>query len=195
MELKNFYSLKPGTSIDGDWFKGTIPMNIQVGEHTVLDSSHCFQNYHSQLEVGLMVGSYTTFWRTALAVEEFGKLEIGSHCFFSNASIVCSEKISIGNRVFIAGGVTIADSDFHPVDPLERLKDVIALSPVGNRLKRALVEKLPVIIEDDVWIGMNSTILKGVTIGQGAVVEPGSVVLKNVLPGQKVSGNPAKEMV
>jgi acetyltransferase-like isoleucine patch superfamily enzyme len=97
--------------------------------------------------------------------------------------------------VFIAGGVTIADSDFHPVDPLERLKDVIALSPVGDRLKRALVDKLPVIIEDDVWIGMNSTILKGVTIGQGAVVQPGSVVLKNVLPGQKVSGNPAKEMV
>lgn len=195
MELNNFYSLKPGASIDGDWFKGTIPMNIQVGENTVLDSSHCFQNYHSQLELGLIVGSHTTFWRTALAVEEFGKLEIGSYCFLSNASIVCSEKISIGNRVFIAGGVTIADSDFHPVDPLERLKDVIALSPVGNRLKRALVEKSPVIIEDDVWIGMNSTILKGVTIGKGAVIEPGSVVLKNVLPGQKVSGNPANEII
>ncbi len=195
MELKNFHILKPGKSIKGDWFKGTIPKNIIVGENTVFDSSHCFKNYHSQLDIGLEVGSDVTFWRTALAVEESGKLVIGSHCYIANASIVCSEKISIGNRVFIAGGVTIADSDFHPLDPMERLKDVIALSPVGNRLERALVEKLPVVIEDDVWIGMNSSILKGVTIGKGSVIEAGSVVLKDVLKGQTVSGNPAKVIV
>ncbi len=192
MELRKFYLLKPGATIENDWFNGVIPDNISVGENTVIDSSNCFKNYHSQLEFGLNVGSHTTFWRTALAVEEFGMLEIGSYCYIANASVVCSKHIAIGDRVFIAGGVTIADSDFHPIDPLERLKDVIALSPVGDRFNRPDFGKSPVVIEDDVWIGMNSTILKGVKIGKGAIIEPGSVVLKDVLPGQKVSGNPAK---
>jgi acetyltransferase-like isoleucine patch superfamily enzyme len=88
--------------------------------------------------------------------------------------------------------VTIADSDFHPLDPLDRLKDIIALSPVGNRMLRPAVVPFEVIIEDDVWIGLNATILKGVTIGSGAIIEPGSIVVHDVLPGQRVSGNPAK---
>jgi acetyltransferase-like isoleucine patch superfamily enzyme len=67
----------------------------------------------------------------------------------------------IGNRVFIAGGVTIADSDFHPMDPAARLADTIALSPIGNSKNRPVITSKPVIIEDDVWIGFNATILKG----------------------------------
>jgi tetrahydrodipicolinate N-succinyltransferase len=49
-----------------------------------------------------------------------------------------------------------------------------------------------IIIEDDVWIGMNSTILSGVTVGKGAVIAYGSVVVKNVPPFAIVGGNPAK---
>jgi maltose O-acetyltransferase len=55
-----------------------------------------------------------------------------------------------------------------------------------------MFDSAPVIIEDDVWIGFNATILKGVTIGKGAVIQPGSVVLKDVPAGAVVSGNPAQ---
>jgi acetyltransferase-like isoleucine patch superfamily enzyme len=191
-ERSRFFPLIPGARFPGDWYNGEIPENIVAGENTMVDSASCFKNYHSVLKTGLKVGSFVTFWRTSIAAEENGYIEMGDYCYLANASLVCSKKITIGSRVFIAGGVTIADSDFHPIDPYLRLQDVIALSPVGDRSKRPEIEAIEVIIEDDVWIGMNATILKGVTIGRGAIIEPGSMVIKNVPPGARVSGNPAK---
>ena len=84
------------------------------------------------------------------------------------------------------------DSDFHPVDPAQRLADTVALSPVGDKKRRPFVSSKPVVIEDEAWIGFNATILKGVRIGRGAVVQPGSVVLSDVPAGTTVMGNPAK---
>ncbi len=193
--VPKFYPLIPGSKFPGDWFNGVVPTNIQVGENTMLDSSYCFKNYHSQFDIGLKIGSNVTLWRTSLAADENGLIEIGDFCYLANASLVCSKSIKIGSRVFIAGGVTIADSDFHPLDPLNRLLDIIALSPLGNRKDRPDFKVDEVVIEDDVWIGLNATILKGVTIGKGAYIYPGSLVLENVLPGHKVSGNPAKPIV
>lgn len=187
-----FYELKPGASLPGDWFPGRIPTNIEVGENTVLDSSVCFKHYFSALPVGLRAGSHITFWRTSLAAEENAFIEIGDYTYIANASLVCSERISIGARVLIAGGVTIADSDFHPLMPAARLADTIALSPVGNRLKRPTISVKPVVVEDDVWIGCNATILKGVRIGAGAIVAPGALVIKDVAPETEVAGNPAR---
>jgi acetyltransferase-like isoleucine patch superfamily enzyme len=91
----------------------------------------------------------------------------------------------------IAGGVTVADSDFHPLTPAARLADTIALSPVGNRKRRPLISTKPVVIEDDVWIGYNATILKGVRIGSGAIVAPGALVISDVASETEVAGNPA----
>ena len=191
-ENKKFHLLVPGIQIQDDWHTGKIPLNISVGENTVIDSSFCFKNFFSVLPMGLKVGKNVTFWRTSLAAEENAMIEIGDFCFIANASLVCSNKITIGNYVFIAGGVTIADSDFHPLDPAARLADTIALSPIGNRKKRPAIKTLPVTIEDDVWIGFNATILKGVHIGKGAIIQPGSLVMENVEAGNIVSGNPAK---
>jgi acetyltransferase-like isoleucine patch superfamily enzyme len=190
-----FHLLTPGARYKDDWYNGTIPENIIVGENTVVDSSSCFKNYHSSLPAGLKVGSHVTLWRTSLAAEEGGMIEIGDYSYIANASLVSSKKITIGSRVFIAGGVTVVDSDFHPIDPLKRLLDIIALSPLGDRSNRPPVDAAEVIIEDDVWIGVNATILKGITIGKGAVVEAGSLVVNNVLPGQRVSGNPARPII
>lgn len=189
-----FHLLRPGEAIPGDWFHGKIPVNIQVGENTVADSSFCFKHYFSGLPLGLKLGKNVTLWRTSLAAEENGFIEIGDCCYIANASLVCSKKISIGNYVFIAGGVTIADSDFHPIAPAARLADTIATSPLGDRKKRPPITATPVLIDDDVWIGFNATILKGVHIGKGAVIEAGAFVIEDVEPGAIVSGNPAKKI-
>jgi len=190
-EVRLFYKLEPGAQLEGDWFAGRIPTNVVAGEETAIDSSFCFKHYYSKMDVGLRVGRCTTIWRASLAADEDGVIEIGDYCYIANASLVCSEHIAIGSRVMIAGGVTIADSDFHPLAPAARLADTVALSPVGDRARRPRIETRPVRIEDDVWIGYNATILKGVTIGAGALVGPGALVLRDVPPGAEVAGNPA----
>lgn len=187
-----FYPLTPGAELPGDWFAGRIPSNVLAGEGTVIDSSFCFKHFYSAREVGFRVGSHTTIWRASLAADEEAVIEIGDYCYIANASLVCSESIEIGSRVMIAGGVTIADSDFHPLGPAARLADTVALSPVGDRKRRPVVETRPVRIEDDVWIGFNATVLKGVRVGAGALVAPGAVVVRDVPPGVEVAGNPAR---
>jgi acetyltransferase-like isoleucine patch superfamily enzyme len=106
--------------------------------------------------------------------------------------LICESEIWIGHRVRIGWHVTIVDSDFHPVDPPERLVDVRALSPSSRGIPRPPHVTVPVTIEDDVWIGPNATVLKGVRIGARAVVQPGSVVTRDVHPDVCVGGNPAR---
>jgi acetyltransferase-like isoleucine patch superfamily enzyme len=92
----------------------------------------------------------------------------------------------------ISWNVGIADCDFHPLDPTQRWTDAEALAPfMRDRPPRPSLRSVPVKISDNVWIGMNSTILKGVTIGENSVVAAGSVVTKSVAPNVIVAGNPA----
>jgi acetyltransferase-like isoleucine patch superfamily enzyme len=83
-----------------------------------------------------------TLWRTSLAVEEHGYLEIGDYCYLANASLVCSERITIGSRVLIAGGVTIADSDFRPLAPAARLADTVARGTASAGRRSNVVRSL-----------------------------------------------------
>lgn len=192
MSESTLHPLVPGTKLKGDWFDWAIPANIVAGEGSVIDSAFCFKHYFSTAAVGFRVGCNVTLWRTSIAVDKTGFIEIGDYCYIANASLVCSSRITIGSHVMIAGGVTIADSDFHPLGPAARVADSIALSPIGDRTRRPAINTRPVVIEDEVWIGYNATILKGVCIGAGAVIAPGAVVMRNVASGTTVGGNPAR---
>lgn len=187
-----FYPLTPGERLPNDWYKGSIPPNIQIGDNTVIDSASAFKHFFSEREPGLIIGNHVTLCRASFATEGQGLIEIGDYCYVSNAALVCTEHIAIGSHVFIAGGVTIADSDFHPIAPAARLADTIATSPLGNHQHRPRVASRPVIIENGVWIGFNATIMKGVRVGENAVIEAGAVVIRDVPAGSTVSGNPAK---
>ena len=89
--------------------------------------------------------------------------------------------ITIGKRVLIGAGACIWDTDFHPLDPILRQQHATR----GAKFA-------PITIEDEVFIGARSLILKGVSIGRGAVIGAGSVVTKNVDAGEIVAGNPAR---
>jgi acetyltransferase-like isoleucine patch superfamily enzyme len=190
--MEHLSPIVAGAAITGDWYPGTVPTNIVVGRESVIDSTYSFKHFFSRVEPGFVVGDRVTIWRAAVSVEEHGVVEIGDDCYLANASLVCESRITVGRRVMISGGTTIADSDFHPVAPAARIADSVALSPLGERSGRPPVTSKPVVIEDDVWIGFNATILKGVTVGREAVIAPGAVVLHDVAPGDTVLGNPAQ---
>jgi len=118
----------------------------------------------------------TIFW-----VE--GDLSLGDNVGMSATAIICTHNIIIGNNVTIGGNTVIYDTDFHNLDPLLRRNKFID--------KKSSI-KLPVVIEDDVFIGAHSTILKGVTIGHSSIIGACSVVTKSVPANEIWGGNPAK---
>ena len=117
--------------------------------------------------------------KTILFAKGNGKIRIGDCCGISNTTIFASESITIGDRVLLGGGTKIYDTDFHWLDLEKRM------SEDGGITK-------PVVIEDGVFVGAHTIILKGVTIGKASVIGAGSVVTKSIPAGEIWGGNPAK---
>lgn len=121
-----------------------------------------------------------------------GTLSIGDYTTIRmNSMIGCADKIEIGSYVIISNNVHIYDNNNHPTDPTTR-KEMCLNGFYGEAWSWTHATKKPTIIEDNVWIGERSTILKGVTIGEGSIVACDSVVTKSVPPFSLIAGNPAK---
>lgn len=118
------------------------------------------------------------------------KVTIGSNSFMGRSAIAVAECVDIGDNVLIAWGCHIVDHNSHSVDWKQRLGDTKNWL-IGEKTWD-YVKIAPIKICDNAWIGFNSIILKGVTIGEGAIVAAGSVVTKDVSPFTVVAGNPAK---
>jgi UDP-3-O-[3-hydroxymyristoyl] glucosamine N-acyltransferase len=111
-------------------------------------------------------------------------IELKDGCGLSGTTIVSVEKVEIGINVNIGVNVNIYDTDFHPIDYMERRKNPgFDLSKISHK---------PVIIGDDVWIGANAIILKGVELGERVIVAAGSVVTKSFPANSLIGGNPAR---
>jgi acetyltransferase-like isoleucine patch superfamily enzyme len=118
-----------------------------------------------------------------LKVFDDAKLEIGDRVTLGYMNVISVAKsVRIGNDCLFAGEVKILDNNSHPLD-FELRRRHAALEPE---------DVAPVVIENDVWIGTNCMVLKGVTIGQGAVIAAGAVVTKDVPAFTVAAGNPAR---
>ena len=176
----------------GTWTQGAPPPNVQLGVNTLITGDLAFKRFHATGADALIIGGQCTMDGVHFDLGAGGRMRVGDYCYFTNAVLLCELEIVIGNYVLIGWNTTIADTDFHPIAPAERIADAIACSPLGKQRPRPVVARKPVHIEDDVWIGPNSTILKGVRIGAGAIIEPGSLVTRDVPRGARVMGNPAQ---
>ena len=112
---------------------------------------------------------------------EGSKIVIGDNVGISGSTICATKRITIGDNVLIGSGCLIIDTDAHPLNWEERREGHY------NRAKSS-----PVVIENDVFIGARSIILKGVTVGERAIIGAGSVVTHDVPADSIVVGNPAK---
>jgi acetyltransferase-like isoleucine patch superfamily enzyme len=180
--------------VTGDWDYGTLPANVRVGADCWLERRDSFTRFRSTKNPGLVLGrGVQVFTWTTFNVEPDGSIEIGDNSVLVGGVFMCAERISVGRRVVVSYYVTIADSDFHPIDSDLRVQDAIANSPHGDRKQRPVVASAPISIGDDAWIGIGAIILKGVNIGAGARIEAGAVVTHDVPAGHTISGNPGRD--
>ena len=128
--------------------------------------------------------SIETAWycRSAIHVGTNATLNIGNNVGMNGSLIFCSKQITIGNNTIIGGGTRIFDTNFHSTDYRVR-RDEKRFSECVSR---------PIFIGDDVFVGTNCIICKGVTIGNRSIISAGSVVVKDVPADSIVGGNPAK---
>lgn len=114
-----------------------------------------------------------------------GRIEIGDHSGGSGVVLSSRTRITIGRHVNLGGNVRIYDHDFHPIDPEKRR--------LGLNEQAPFIRSSPVEIGDDVFVGANAIVLKGVKIGDRSVVAAGAVVFKGEYqPDSLLAGNPAK---
>lgn len=146
---------------------------------------------HRESRIDIGDGVYLRSWsrsnplmpnhRVVLSTRRAGAvIQIGADCGFTGTTIVADQRVQIGDRVQVGANATIVDTDFHPLTPEDRRADMYA------------GDSAPVTIGDDVFIGMQSIVLKGVTVGAGSVIGAGSVVASDVPPRSVVAGNPAR---
>lgn len=163
-------------------------------DYVVEDRANCLNDR-------VFIGKKSVLSCRIIFERDIGSVTIGHDTFIGGSNLICAENIDIGNNVLISWGCTIIDHDSHSLDYGLRVDDVrkwregllVGGFKEASRLKNwEVVEKAPIKIFDKVWIGMNVTILKGVSIGEGSVVATGSIVTKDVPPWTLVAGNPAK---
>ena len=173
--------------------------NISLSENAILLKS-CKFRFDGKLKNNpVKIASNTMLGCSFIFESDSGSIDIGEKTFINaKTSLISINQISIGNNVTIAWGCTIYDHNSHSLDYKERQKDI---QRQNDDYQKGInfttskdwdsVKSKPIVIEDDVWIGFDSVVLSGVTIGRGAIIGARSVVREDVEPWTVVAGNPA----
>lgn len=150
--------------------------NIKIGDNFHMTSGDGINPICRNIRACIHLGSPQTI------------ITIGDHVGMSSPCIWIQNRLTIGNHVNIGGNCIILDTDTHQIDYLARRGEKAA----DTNDPTTTVQSAPVTIEDDVWIGANCVILKGVTIGARSVIGAGSVVTKSIPADCIAAGNPCK---
>jgi acetyltransferase-like isoleucine patch superfamily enzyme len=121
----------------------------------------------------IIKGNFSIYTGFHICINSGATLTLGSGCINNNVTIDCFNCISIGDNVAISRGVTIRDSDNYSINENEFIS-------------------APIVIEDNVWIGLNAIIFKGVHVGRGSEIAAGAIVTRDVPENTLVGGVPTK---
>lgn len=179
--------------IDGDWYGGVVPENVTVHPDAHLESSYSFYDYRSRQACGAAFGRGSSMYLgTMLDVGAAGCVTVGEFAILNGPRIICDSRIVIGDYALVAWRVVVMDTYRLPFDA-DRRRDLIHAGPGGGwRVPAGEATARPVNIGRNVWIGFDSCVLPGVSIGEGSIVGARSVVTCDVPPFTIVAGNPAR---
>lgn len=171
--------------LEHDWFPQPLPENVKIGERSWLYSTYAFRHFSSRRREGLRVGHDTGLYHTTFFdVGPGGEVTIGNFSTLVGAIISTNRRVVIGNYVFIAHEVVIADEET-AIPPFRE--------SISSRLTSTVeTQGTSVFIGDGVWIGMRAVLLKGASIGEGSIIGAATVINFAVPPLSVVAGNPAR---
>lgn len=125
-------------------------------------------------------------------LNKHGSIVVGNHVFMNYSVLRIDYNLRIGSTCMFGPNVTFWDTDNHPLSISKRRQQAIDFSENFPLIRSYEAGGGDIIIEDNVWIGMDALIMGGVTIGEGAVVAARSVVTRDVEPRTLVGGIPAR---
>lgn len=166
------------------WKNKLLLRNVRLKGYCVI---FAFPKCQIKLGGGTINSSFSSnmlgLWQRTIIVARYGgKIEIGENFGISGSTIYSTASITIGKNATIGANSKIIDNDFHPLDPEQRRLN----------LNEEHTARKPIVIGDNCFIGMNSIILKGTTLGNNVVVGAGSVVHGTYPDNCIIAGNPAK---
>jgi acetyltransferase-like isoleucine patch superfamily enzyme len=174
---------------------------IQKGPITILLPGFNIDHRFGKKENRIRIGDGSVIGCSIILERDIGDVLIGNDTYIGAGSqVICAENITIGSDVLISWGCIIVDHDSHSLRWTERITDVKtwrdglnkSLPDAAMTKNWSVVPMDSVSISDKVWIGFNVIILKGVNIGEGAIIAAGSVVTKDVPAWTLAGGNPAR---
>ena len=174
--------------------------SIQVDSSAILLKSCQFIVGSPSPKKSILIGQDSMLGCTFVFESDQGSIEIGKSSYISaGTTLISRSQIKIGSNVTIAWGCTIYDHNSHSLDFAERRNDISRQNKAFREGQDFIatknwdvVKSAPIIIENDVWIGFNCILLKGIRVGEGAIISAGSVVRNDVEPWTVVAGNPAQ---
>jgi acetyltransferase-like isoleucine patch superfamily enzyme len=176
-----------------DWYAGTVPLNVSIADSAYVETTFSFLLLRSERPDAVHIGAgASTYLGTMFDVGRQGRVTLGDYALVHGARIICDAEVSIADYALISWNVVLMDSYRVPLAPEARRKVVRRVPESVPRHLPAGGTVRPVRIGRGAWIGFDSCVLPGVTVGDGAVVGARSVVTTDVEPFTIVAGNPAR---
>jgi len=172
-------------SLPHDWFPRPLPTNVEIGEGSWLYSSFAFLHCKSTRRKAVTIGRSSGIYNGSFfELGPNGEVRIGNYTTLVGAIICSDQKIVIGDYVFIAHEVVLADQHF--AMPTSKSSEGTVGNSKSSRVRTGIT------IGENVWIGAGATILSGAHIGSGAIIGAAAVVDFEVPENTVVAGNPAR---
>lgn len=173
-QLGTFSTIESGVRLD-------YPAKIRIGKHCSIGRNSLVRA-NTESACALCIGDRTSIKENVLINTNKGTVEIGQECWVGPYTLIYGNgDVTIGDHVMIASHCAINTVSHHTT------RFDIPMSQQG-------IYTAPVVIEDDVWIGIGAVILQGIRVGKGSVIGAGAVVTRDIEPGTVVAGVPARKI-
>ncbi len=180
--------------LEYDWYGRGLPPNIRIGRDVYIDTAYGFAPFQSIRTPGLVLGDASgAYDRATFFVGPQGAVSVGEYTCLNGTCLVANDRVTIGAHCLLAWGSVVTDTWIGPDVPAAARRALLrAAAADPGRHPGGVTPPRPVTLEDNVWLGFDSVVLPGVTVGRGAIVGCKTIVIEDVEPYTVVVGDPAR---